>query len=416
MRFKPTLCLSICLLVVTSAFATFSSPKDSVGVEHKGKLTLVLHKVESGETLYSLARRYHASVSQIKSQNPGMGDALKIGAVVKVPYVGNSSTTASTGQATTREHNLAAHGKTHKVDNGEGLISIARKYNVSVTELRKWNGLSSNEIRIGQDLIVSNGDATDKTTRNTAASHPVAGKPSIAAGTKTHKVANGEGLFSIARKYNVSVTELRKWNTLRSDNIDIGQQLVVAEPGEVMASAQAARTEPKPPTRSQEKNEPVKATSDENRAEKKSPVAAVVNDSKPDVPEASTSTTPAVVTTPTAGKPSESIGNKEEEKAAPLVVNNSGYVKTVESGMAEAITEGASNDLFLALHRTAPVGTIMQVRNEMNDQSVFVKVIGKLPDTGENSKVIVKISKRAYERLAAVDRRFRVQLSYMPQQ
>jgi rare lipoprotein A (peptidoglycan hydrolase) len=70
--------------------------------------------------------------------------------------------------------------------------------------------------------------------------------------------------------------------------------------------------------------------------------------------------------------------------------------------------------MFLALHRTAPVGTIMQVRNQMNDLSVFVKVIGKLPDTGANDKVIVKLSKKAYERLAALDKRFRVELSYMP--
>ena len=410
MRFKTVLCLPVCLLVASAAFATLSLPKDSVGVERRGKVTLVLHKVESGETLYSLARRYRASVSQIKSANPGLGDALKMGAVVKVPYAGNTSATASSGQAATRENTMTAPGKTHRVSSGEGLFSIARKYNVPVSDLRKWNSLSSDELRIGQDLIVSNGDATDKRTRNT--SGPIAEKPAITAGAKTHTVANGEGLFNIARKYNVSVGELRRWNALRSDNIDIGQQLVVAEPSDAMASAQVARTEPKPTTRSQEISEPVKTAAIDHRTEKRPPVAAVVDEARPEAAEAN----PAVVITPTAARPSESIGNKEEEKPAPLVVNNSGYVKTVEAGMAEAITDGAGNDLFLALHRTAPVGTIMQVRNEMNDQSVFVKVIGKLPDTGDNDKVIVKISNRAYERLAAVDRRFRVQISYMPQQ
>lgn len=56
--------------------------------------------------------------------------------------------------------------------------------------------------------------------------------------------------------------------------------------------------------------------------------------------------------------------------------------------------DSGNSDMFLALHRTAPVGTIMQVRNQMNDLSVFVKVIGKLPDTGANDKVVVKISKK----------------------
>jgi rare lipoprotein A (peptidoglycan hydrolase) len=86
----------------------------------------------------------------------------------------------------------------------------------------------------------------------------------------------------------------------------------------------------------------------------------------------------------------------------------------VESGLAEVIAGNSNSDMFLALHRTAPVGTIMQIRNQMNDLSVFVKVVGKLPDTGANDKVVVKISQKAFERLAAVDKRFRVELSYMP--
>lgn len=56
----------------------------------------------------------------------------------------------------------------------------------------------------------------------------------------------------------------------------------------------------------------------------------------------------------------------------------------------------------------------MQVRNEMNNLSVFVKVVGKLPDTGANDKLVVKITQKAYERLAAVDKRFRVEVTYLP--
>ena len=50
----------------------------------------------------------------------------------------------------------------------------------------------------------------------------------------------------------------------------------------------------------------------------------------------------------------------------------------------------------------------------MNGQNVYVRVIGKLPETGANEKVIVRISKKAYQRLAAIDNRFRVEVSYMP--
>ena len=60
------------------------------------------------------------------------------------------------------------------------------------------------------------------------------------------------------------------------------------------------------------------------------------------------------------------------------------------------------------------MGTIMQIRNEMNEQIVFVRVVGAVPNTGDNDKVVVKISKKAFDRLGAVDKRFPVELSYIP--
>jgi rare lipoprotein A (peptidoglycan hydrolase) len=84
-----------------------------------------------------------------------------------------------------------------------------------------------------------------------------------------------------------------------------------------------------------------------------------------------------------------------------------------ENGLAATI-EGAVTDKYLALHKTAPVGTIMQVRNSMNNQSVYVRVIGQLPDTGENSNILVRLSPRAVQRLSMPNSRFRVETSYVP--
>ncbi|MCU0353694.1 MAG: LysM peptidoglycan-binding domain-containing protein [Cytophagales bacterium] len=404
MKFKQTLSLIAVCLLPMAAFAIV--PKDSVGVERRGKNVLVLHKVEYGETLFSLARRYRTSVKQIKSENPGMSEALKEGVTVKVPYTGTA-----TEKQTASVVDKPANAKTHTVGNGEGLYAIARKYRVSVADLRRWNGLASDEIQIGQELIVSGGKekmpettvAARSTTEKTVAEKPVVEKPTNA---KTHTVANGEGLYAIARKHRVSVTDLKRWNNLDSDEIRIGQELVLTEPAAAATTPTVlAKNETRPEPRVVETRvpEPVKTVQTEKTSTEKS-VAAVE-------PIAS-------VTEKPMEKTGDSIGNKAEAEkpAVPMVINNSGYVKTVENGMAEALTDGAGGDLFLALHRTAPVGTIMQIRNEMNDQSVFVKVIGKLPETGDNDKVIVKVSKRAYERLAAVDKRFRVQISYMPQQ
>jgi ankyrin repeat protein len=81
-------------------------------------------------------------------------------------------------------------------------------------------------------------------------------------------------------------------------------------------------------------------------------------------------------------------------------------------GFAEAIEGDLNSKKHLCLHKAAPIGAILQVKNEVNGQSVFVKVIGKLPETGSNEKIIIRISRQAYERLMASGKRFPVEVSY----
>ena len=56
----------------------------------------------------------------------------------------------------------------------------------------------------------------------------------------------------------------------------------------------------------------------------------------------------------------------------------------------------------------------MQIKNEMNDLSVFVRVIGKIPDTDDNRNVLIKFSKVAYDRLGAINEQFPVEITYHP--
>ena len=396
MNCKRNFFVLACLSIGLSAHAALpAAPQDSVGAERKGKNTLVLHKIASGETLFSIARRYQASVADIKNKNPGLGDALKLGAIVKVPY--NAAKAPAKNSLPAGQAGIPGNGQTHTVANGESLFNIARKYRMSVASLKQLNNLESEELQVGQQLAVGGGKARNPVSE----ARP---KNSIPGNGQTHTVANGEGLYSIARKYKVSVGDLKKWNGMTGESLDIGQELAISAP-KAASPVLAMASEPKP----------VAGKTIEKPVETPTPVREMpvaVGEAKPAPAKPILAETAA----PNPNGP-DSIGNKAETKPerTPLIVNNSGYVKTVESGLAEAITDAGSSDLFLALHRTAPVGTIMQVRNEMNDQSVFVKVIGSLPDTGDNDKVVVKISRRAYERLAAVDKRFRVQVSYMPQ-
>ena len=88
-------------------------------------------------------------------------------------------------------------------------------------------------------------------------------------------------------------------------------------------------------------------------------------------------------------------------------------MQVTETGVATWIQEGQVNpDKYYALHRTAPIGTIIKVTNRMNNQFVYVKVVGSLPDTGENENIIIKVSQAVSSKLNALDPLFQVELSY----
>ena len=85
-----------------------------------------------------------------------------------------------------------------------------------------------------------------------------------------------------------------------------------------------------------------------------------------------------------------------------------------EDGLAEVIQGSSNTKKYLGMHRTVPIGTVMRVRNEMNGKEVFVRIIGRLPNTGTNRNIVIKISEAAYQSLGALDEKFRVTVSYLP--
>ena len=110
-----------------------------------------------------------------------------------------------------------ARPTTHRVRRGEYLTQIAREYGTTVAQLRALNGLRSDTVHPGQRLRVS-GEAPVR-----ASSRPA--RPT------THRVRGGENLTQIARKYGVTIGQLRDWNGLRGDTIRPGQRLRVSASG-----------------------------------------------------------------------------------------------------------------------------------------------------------------------------------------
>ncbi len=336
---------------------------DSVGITSKGAKKFIVHQVEAGETLFALSRRYGVKVADIQAANPGVEGGLKIGQKILVPY---------------HEIDRSGEFQTHIVQPSETLFSLSRKYGVKVEDLRKWNHLSDNTISVGQKLVIKKGESDDNTR-------------SAMSGRKIHVVEPSQTLYSISRMYGVTTDQVIAWNHLSSTSLKIGQKLIVSPQVKEAGTTHDQNSSMLPPVESTQ----TKGTSDLDKSEKETA----------DKENKERETGSEEVVAATEKKP-ESIDTSEELKPP--------AEKVVEKGMAEVIENSTDTKKYLALHRSAPIGTIMQVKNVMNNQSVFVRVVGQIPPTGDNSKVILKISKKAYDRLGAVDPRFPVEISYIP--
>lgn len=99
-----------------------------------------------------------------------------------------------------------AQSQTHTVKQGETLFNIAEQYDIEVEQITKWNNLRDNELSVGQTLLIS------APSSDTAISHTV--QPQ-------------ETLFSISKQYNVSIAEIKNWNDISVNNLQVGQELTI---------------------------------------------------------------------------------------------------------------------------------------------------------------------------------------------
>ncbi len=155
--------------------------------------------VQSGDTLYSIALKYNTTPNAIINKNNLSSTLLNIGQSLKIP-----SDVESTG-----ESDDILYNNTYIVQRGDSLWSIANKNNVSINELKNINNLTSDILTVGQILKLPSA-----TTNNLYNSN-------------LYVVEKGDNLWSISRKYNVSINALRMINNLTSDVLTIGQTLII---------------------------------------------------------------------------------------------------------------------------------------------------------------------------------------------
>jgi LysM repeat protein len=216
------------------------------------------------------------------------------------------------------------------VDKGQGLFAISKRYNTTVELIKNANDPIEG-LKLNQEILI-----------------PITQKEKQSE-TIIHIVKKGETLYRISKTYNVSVEDIKKWNKLSDNAIKDGDEIKIIK---IINAEQI-----------------VKNTSE-------------------------------------AVKSTETV--KEETQK---VVPNPNEI--IEEGIATYIEDPTiSSRKALAIHKKAPIGTVIQVTNLMNGTSVFVKVVGNLDEDDSQSNEIIKLSKYTAKKLKIRDQLTRVRLNY----
>lgn len=166
-----------------------------IGKSYVPELDENSYVVKSGDSLWSIANRYGITVDQLKSANGLTSNLLQVGQVLTIP---KQST-----QLPSESNNI------YIVKAGDSLWSIANRYGTTVSILKQLNGLTSDNLSIGQKLYLPNQGGEEKPEN------------------VTYVVKSGDSLYTIARKYNTTVNDLMNLNRLKTSLLSIGQVLKI---------------------------------------------------------------------------------------------------------------------------------------------------------------------------------------------
>ena len=137
-----------------------------------------------------MARRFNTTIDEIKRLNNLSTNNLSIGQKLII-----------------NQNYETSDYKTYQVKKGDSLYAIAQRFNTTVDELKKINGITNNILSIGQILRIPNSNQSENII---------------------YTVVAGDNLYQIAKKFNTTVSNIKKNNNLTSDNLSIGQRLIIS--------------------------------------------------------------------------------------------------------------------------------------------------------------------------------------------
>lgn len=154
------------------------------------------YTVKKGDSLWSIANKYGITVKELKEINKLTSNTLKVGQTLKL---------------TKNNEMIPEDYLVYKVKKGDSLWDIAKEYNTTVDTLKKINNLSNGKLTVNQQLFIPKND--NSSVKNT--------------GEINYVVQKGDNLWTIANKYDTTISDIKKLNNLKTNTLQIGQVLKI---------------------------------------------------------------------------------------------------------------------------------------------------------------------------------------------
>ena len=166
------------------------------------------YQVRPGDSLHSIANRYYLTVNTLKDINQLKSNHLSVGQRLSIPVDPKQKYAAPAYAAPKR---IAPVTRQYVVKAGDNLGLIAKKQSVAVADIKRWNQLRNNNLKIGQKLQLRGGSSAASTQS-----------------TRTvYKVRSGDSLYRIAQRYKVDIKQLQAWNPGIGKHLKVGQKLAI---------------------------------------------------------------------------------------------------------------------------------------------------------------------------------------------
>ena len=184
------------------------------------------YQVRSGDSLHGIANRHHVTVNTLRDINRLPSNHVRVGQTLLIPQTSDSLPKGPLYERADSAEPAIAQAKTrpaarsYRVRRGDTLWDIAKRHNVTIGELQRWNKLKGKSVHAGQVL----------TLRSGSESRPApAGRKGREAVTY-YKVRRGDSLSAIAQRFSVETQHLKRWNPSLGKTLRAGQTLTLYLP------------------------------------------------------------------------------------------------------------------------------------------------------------------------------------------